>query len=207
MAEVGRSDTVAARRASRAAQEQHDSRRQAIVEAAAAAIEQHGNDAALGVIAEQAGVPRPHVYRYFESKDELDLEVARHATRRLRATIRPALYARGAPRGIIRGIITVVLDWAARHPNLYRFRVRLGPSAAIPEFLDAVGAFLRDNGRSGTLPAQAVAAIIGLIDASVLWWLDHPRELTAADLTDRLGAQVWLVFSAAMREADISLES
>jgi AcrR family transcriptional regulator len=191
------SDTVAARRAG-GPPGQREQRRQRIIEAAARAIDQHGAGAALGVVADQAGVPRPHVYRHFESKDDLDLHVARYAARQLRAWIRPALSARGTPPAIIRGIISKVLGWAIQHPNLYRFRARLGPSAAVPEFMNAGAAYMRTNGHDAAPPAQAVASIIGMVDASVLWWLDNNTELDADQLMERLAAQVWLVLTDVM---------
>jgi AcrR family transcriptional regulator len=198
MAETARqSDTVAARRAGGPVG-QREQRRQRIIEAAAVAIDRYGTGAALGVVADQAGVPRPHVYRHFERRDDLDLEVARHAARQLSAWIRPALSARGTPPAIIRGIISKVLAWAMQHPNLYRFRARLGPSAAVPEFMNATAAYMHANGHGAVPPAQAVASIIGMVDASVLWWLDNTTQLDADQLIERLAAQVWLVLTDVM---------
>src|SRR5690242_19416140 len=135
-------DTIAARRTAGAAGDR-ERRRHRIVEAAVRAIEEHGADAALGAIADQAGLPRPHVYRNFTGKDDLDQAVARHAASLLSAWIRPSLTARGTPPQVIRGVVGRVLDWAVGHPNLYRFRARLGAPAAVGELGDALAAYLR----------------------------------------------------------------
>src|SRR6195952_369084 len=46
-------------------------RRAELVEAAVAAIDEHGPAASIAQIAESAGVSKPVLYRYFEDKDDL----------------------------------------------------------------------------------------------------------------------------------------
>ncbi|WP_041832336.1 TetR/AcrR family transcriptional regulator [Actinoplanes sp. N902-109] len=193
-----RRDTIAARRAAVAADDR-EQRRRHIVEAAARAIEEHGTDAGLAAVADQAGLPRPHVYRHFTGRDELDQEVARHAARLLSEWIRPSLSARGTAPQVIAGIVGRVLDWAVDHPNLYRFRARLASPAAVGELGDAVAAYLRAAGFDTRPPAYVLAGIIGLVDGGVIWWLDHPGDLGRAALTEGLAAQVWLLLGEMLR--------
>lgn len=194
---VDRADTIAARRVG-AQSDLRAQRRQHIVMAAARAIEEHGTNAALALVADQAGLARPHVYRHFESKDDLDQEVARYAARALSEWIRPTLTARGTPPVVIRGIISRVVSWAAEHPNLYRFRVRLGPSPALTELAETAHAYLRAAGSDVLMPQQAMASVVGMVDISILWWFDHREEFAADDLIERLTPQVWLVLSDAL---------
>ena len=189
-----RRDTIAARRAAGAA----DERRQRIVEAAVRAIERHGTDAGLAAVADQAGLPRPHVYRHFTGKDDLDAAVARHAAGLLSDWIRPSLTAHGTPPQVIGGIVARVLQWAVEHPNLYRFRARHGAPAAVGELGDAVAAYLRAAGFDARLPAHAVAGVIGLVDGGITWWLDHRDETAPDALGAGLAAQVWLVLADAL---------
>jgi AcrR family transcriptional regulator len=195
---VVRRDTIAARRAAGAADDRAR-RRQRIVEAAVRAIEQHGADAGLGVVADQAGLPRPHVYRHFTGKDDLDAEVARHAAVLLSDWIRPSLTAPGAPPEVIRGIVGRVLHWAIGHPHLYRFRARHGSPAAVGELGDAVAAQLSTAGHDVRPPAHVIAGLIGLVDGSIIWWLDHRDETGPEALADWLAAQVWLVLGDLLR--------
>lgn len=174
-------------------------RRQRILEAAAHTVEQYGPDASPELIAQAAGVARPHLYRHFASNDELDREVARYATRLLSAWIRPALTAPGTPLDILRGIIGRTVAWAADHPNLYRFRVRLRQAPVVSEFSDAAFAYLRTAGYPAELPAQVVACVVGMVDASTLWWLDNRDHTSTAGLTEQIVKQVWLVLDDAMR--------
>ncbi|MEU4243342.1 TetR/AcrR family transcriptional regulator [Actinoplanes sp. NPDC026619] len=187
-------DTIAARRAGAT-----DDRRRRIVEAAARAIEEHGTGAGLGAIADQAGVPRPHVYRHFTGKDDLDEAVARHAARMLSAWIRPSLTASGTPSSVIHGLIDRVLQWAVEHPNLYRFRARLGSPAAVDELVDALAAYLRAAGHDTRPPAYVIAGVVGMVDAGIVWWLDHPDETGAGALGAWLADQVLLVLQDMLR--------
>jgi AcrR family transcriptional regulator len=192
-----RRDTIAARRAAGAANDRAE-RRKRIVEAAVRAIEEHGADAGLAAVAGQAGVPRPHVYRHFTGKDDLDAEVARHAAGLLSDWIRPSLSAPGTPPEVIGGIIARVLRWAVEHPNLYRFRARHGSPAAVGELGDAVAAYLRAAGFDARLPAHAVAGVIGLVDGGIIWWLNHRDEAALDALGAGLSTQVWLVLADAL---------
>jgi AcrR family transcriptional regulator len=197
-------DTIAARRAAVAADDRAE-RRQRIVEAAVRAIEEHGGDAGLGAVADQAGLPRPHVYRHFTGKDDLDQEVARHAARLLGAWIRPSLTARGTPSQVINGIVGQVLCWAIQHPHLYRFRARRD-SGAVGQLGDAIAAYLRAAGHEARPPAHIVAGVIGLVDGGVIWWLDHRDETTPEELGEWLAAQVGLVLGDMLARAGHRLD-
>jgi AcrR family transcriptional regulator len=191
-----RRDTVASRRAGGTNQ------RDRIVEAAVRVIEEHGGDAGLGLIADQAGLPRPHVYRHFTGKDDLDRAVARHAAKTLGAWIRPSLSASGTPPEVITGIVARVLQWAVEHPNLYRFRVRLGPGEAVPQLTRAVAAYLRAAGYDAQPPEHVIAGVIGLVDAGVLWWYEHRDAIDQDSLSASLSAQVWLLLAEMVQRLD-----
>ncbi|XVU29719.1 TetR/AcrR family transcriptional regulator [Actinoplanes sp. CA-054009] len=186
-----RKDTVAARRAGGV------NHRERIVAAAVRAIEEHGSDPGLAVIADLAGLPRPHVYRHFTGKDELDQAVARQAAKMLGAWIRPSLTVRGTPPEVIDGLVARVLQWAAVHPRLYRFRVRLSPGEAVPQLTRALAAYVQTGP-----PEHVVAGVIGLVDSSVLWWFDHRDEIDQETLSASLSAQVWLLLAAALTTLD-----
>lgn len=201
MSEVAvRRDTIAARRAGGDVNDRAQ-RRRLIVAAAVRVIEEHGVDAGLGVIADRAGLPRPHVYRHFTGKADLDQEVARQASLMLSAWIRPSLTARGTPPDLINGIVGRVVRWAAEHPNLYRFRARLASAGAVGELGDALAAYLRAAGHDARPPAHVVAGVIGLVDGAVLWWLDHRDEIDPDGLAESLAAQVLLVLAETLRRA------
>ncbi len=195
-------DTASLRRSTR--HEGHRAPRRAlIIRAAADAIELYGDEPGTGQIAEIAGVARPHVYRHFSSRDELMLEVARYAAGDLKARVRPTLSRTGRPLEVIRGPVGESVDWAAEHPGLYRFitarkqtrdlhRDRLGRTHFLGEIVEATDQHLRANGITTGSHDGIMAGLMGMVDASIIWWLDHRDEPRDA-LVDRLTRQVWLV--------------
>jgi AcrR family transcriptional regulator len=187
--------------------------REQILKAARAAIEEHGPDALTSQIADRAGLARPNVYRHFDSKDDLDLAVARNAYQELRAQIRSRLDLCGSPLDVIRAPIAVQVIWANSHPNLYRFLLRHGHqrrarqrNVTFTAELAAAGA--RYFPHFADTPELADNIIIGLgamIDASTVTWLARPSE-TRDQLIDRLTTHVWLIIDHHLRRAGISLD-
>jgi AcrR family transcriptional regulator len=189
-------------------------RRDEILAAARAAIEEHGPGALTGQIAKYAGLARPNVYRHFASKDELDLALARRAYKELRRAISSRLDRSGSPLDVVRAPVEAQVNWAEQHPNLYRFLVSRGHQRTtqghrtaergdLAAELAAAGAGYFPGFADDADAAEAVlVAIIGLVDASVLRWLDHHCE-GRDQLIDRLTAQCWLLIDHHLHEHGI----
>ncbi|WP_039799807.1 TetR/AcrR family transcriptional regulator [Nocardia araoensis] len=193
-----------------------DERRRAIVAAAIAAIEEDGPHALTGRIADRAGLARTHVYRHFASKEELDLAVARHAHHDLTERIRARLAVDGTPLDIIRAPLAQHVRWAAEHPNLYRFLVgrdyrrgrnepRVGGSAFAAEISAAATRYLPEFGADPLAADRVVVALLGLVDASVRWWLAH-HDTTESALVDRLTTECWLLIDNRLRDLGIAVD-
>jgi AcrR family transcriptional regulator len=190
-------------------------RREQIVQAARAAIEEHGPDALTSQIAQRAGLARPNVYRHFASKDDLDLEVARCASRELREEVRKRLDVCGSPLDVVRAPIAVQVIWADRHPNLYHFLVSRGyPRSARRReaerweyAVEVTAAGARYFPRFADNPAAAdlIVGLGGLIDASILDWLTRRTE-TCEQLVGRLTTQVWLIVDHHLRDVGVCLD-
>ncbi|MEV6559276.1 TetR/AcrR family transcriptional regulator [Nocardia sp. NPDC051756] len=209
-------DTAAARRSTSRAPGR-DERRRTIVDAAIAAIEEHGPEALTGQIADRAGLARSHVYRHFASKEELDLAVARRAHDDLTRQIRAALEIEGSPRAIIRAPIAEHVGWASEHPNLYIFLLgrnyrrgndepRIGGSAFASEISAAATRYIPEFGADPLAADRLVVALLGLIDASVRWWLVH-REMSQPELVDQLTTEAWLLLDHRLRSLGIQLDA
>lgn len=189
-------------------------RRDEILAAARAAIEELGPDAQTGQIAERAGLARPNVYRHFSSKDDLDRELARHANKELRRAITSRLDTSGFPLDVVRAPIEAQVNWAEQHPNLYRFLVSRGYQLAtrgngsaersnVAAELAAAGSRYFPGFADDTDAAEAaLVAIIGLVEASVLRWLDQSSE-SSGRVVDRLTAQCWLLIDHHLHEQGI----
>jgi AcrR family transcriptional regulator len=190
-------------------------RREQILDAARAAIEEHGPDALTGQIAERAGLARPNVYRHFSSKEDLDLAVARRAYQDLRAEVRVMLDLCGTPFDVIRAPIAAQVIWADNHQNVYRFLVTQGHqrssqrTAQRSDFaaeLAAAGArYFRRFAQDTDAAEATVVALIGLVDASVLRWLSRPVG-TREQLIDLLTARAWLIIHHHLRECGVCVD-
>ena len=184
-------------------------RREQLVQAALEAIEQHGPTVGMAQIAERAGVARPHVYRVITSKDELDAEVGRRAADAFVNRVRRALARAGGPEEQAHASIAAAVAWAADHPNLYRFlaarqHARATTSARRGRFLDELVRVVEGHDAADGQPAgladAVLAGIIGLVDASIIWWLDH-RDESQDEVVARLAGQVILIGRSLSRPA------
>ena len=195
-------DTAVARRST--SDESHrSSRRDEIVAAAMEAMELHGPGVGAAQIAERAGVARPHVYRFFSSKDDLEAEVLRRASTMLIEAVRPSMRRGGTAPSIVDGVIRAAVAWASAHPNLYRFmaakqqtkathRARLGRTRFLSEVVEAASTYLVSPGMSKDVPDGVMAGLMGMVDAGIIWWLDHMDE-SENEVVSRISHQVWLV--------------
>lgn len=191
-------------------------RRGQILQAARATIEECGPGALTGQIAERAGLARPNVYRHFSSKEDLDLAVARSAYQELRAAIRTGINLSGTPVEVVGAPIAAQVAWADAHPNLYRFLVSRGHQHSIKRNRGERGDFAAELAAAGALyfphfaddPVAAEAtlvAVIGLVDASVLRWLDR-RVDTRERLTERLTAHAWQLINHHLHQQGVHID-
>lgn len=169
-----------------------------------------------GQIAQYAGLARPNVYRHFSSKDDLDLALARKAYQELRSELRGRLELSGTPLDVIRAPIAAQVSWADRHPNLYRFLVsygyrrnshlrRVDRSDFAAELVTAGSRYFPRFAEDPDAAEATVVALIGLVDASVLRWLNRPVG-TREQLIDRLTAQAWLIIDHRLRELGVNVD-
>ena len=178
-------------------------RRQTIIDAAISAIEDYGPDALTAQIAERAGVPRTHVYRHFDGKPALDLAVSQVVARQLLEEFRAAMTMRGSARDVVRALVEPFLTWVEHNPNLYRFLTQHAfavnstgshdaddaKSVLAGELTLMTGAYLMALGVQEPNMGRVVAGLVGLVDGSAAWWLEHggqTREQLAAVLTDEV---------------------
>lgn len=194
-------------------------RRDRLVAAAVSCVEEFGPGVGMAQIAERAGLPRPHVYRVIASKEELDAEVGRLAADLFVERVRPTVAQPASLRETVRGAVAAAVDWAAEHPNLYRFlaarqhaRAASGPRQGRGRFLELLVAssseFLRRTGGDvADVPTAdgVFAGIMGLIDASIIWWLDHHDE-TQQQVVERVARQVTLIQQDLLAQLGITAE-
>jgi AcrR family transcriptional regulator len=194
-------------------------RRDDLIAAAVACIEEHGPGVGMAQIAERAGVPRPHVYRVIASKGELDAEVGRIAADAFIERVRPAVAGSASLRDTAHGAVEAAVAWAAEHPNLYRFLAARQHARAAGRPRQGRGRFLgmlvasssellrRADGHVPETPGTdgVFTGIMGLIDASIIWWLDQQDE-TQQQLVERVARHVTLILRDQLAQVGISAD-
>jgi AcrR family transcriptional regulator len=194
-------------------------RRKAIITGAMSAIEEYGPEPLTGQIAAKAGVARTHVYRHFDDRPALDLAVCRYVAAQIGRRIRSGLATPGSARQIIGGAIGEHLGWVESHPNLYKFLAQhayLVSETGSPgsddakavfaaELTGVLQAYLKAFGVDPAPAQRVVIGVVGMVDATAAWWLDH-RELTRAELTSALTDQVWLIIDHTARELGLIID-
>jgi AcrR family transcriptional regulator len=189
-------------------------RRLAVAEAALEVVDELGPHAGTAIIAERAGIPRPHLYRYFSGRDDLDAEVVRLAAQDLNASLRPHLTRRGTPADVVEGLVRACATWADAHPHLYRFlaargqsrtlqRARMGRSRLLDEIAEAARSYT--HAAPSTFPEGILAGVMGMVDATIIWWLDQ-RDETLESMVGRLSRHVVLLLHDALADRGIELD-
>jgi len=188
-------------------------RRAALVAAGIAAIDQHGPDASADQIAAIAGVSRTVLYRYFRDKEDLQSAISRQMVQVVVASLVKPLHSGGSANEIIRGTVTVVVDWLDQHPNLYeflRFRGRLGGLEAVEvtmadQVAGVLQKFMIAFGVDIDLAEPGAHGVVGMVESTSAWWLQH-RPTPRADFIDYLSATVWYVIEGSLRSRGFVLD-
>ncbi|MEU6565220.1 TetR/AcrR family transcriptional regulator [Nocardia nova] len=161
-------------------------RRNEVMDAAVAVIEDSGAEVSVQQIADRLGLPRPVVYRHFDGRADLDEQIRRRILEALLTELLPSLRVDGTIRDAVRGATGTYVGWVAGHPHLHRFLAAGAPqgdsSQALAGARDLIGARLADlfaaaAARAGIDPARArpvAFGIVGFVDGVVNNWRADP---------------------------------
>ena len=125
-----------------------EARRLELVDAAVAAIAEHGPEVTTEQIAARAGVSRPGLYRHFEGRDDLQGAIAARSVERLVADLEPVWRPSGRPFAMLSAALRSHLNWLAANANVYRYLKRTSEPATanVRVTVSAHVACLRDCG-------------------------------------------------------------
>lgn len=154
----------------------------------------------MNVIAAEAGITKPILYRHFGDKGGLYRALAERHIEALLARLRAALTTRGGLRARTRATIDAYLASVEEQPQVYRFLleratveeagVRGQVEGFVRRFGDELAAGIRaESELHGVEERRALVwahAIAGMVQATGDWWLGHPnvpRELVVDELT------------------------
>ncbi|MFC4563470.1 TetR/AcrR family transcriptional regulator [Nocardiopsis mangrovi] len=185
-------------------------RRRAILDAADVVIQRDGPDASMSVIAAEAGISKPILYRHFGDKSGLYRALARRHVDPLIDRVRAELHGGTPLRTRARATVGAYLGMIRGNLNLYRFLMDRATSED-PRTRGDLGMMVRRLGEelAATLVAErfitdplraqiAAHAVVGMVQAAGEWWLEHPE----ADADTVIGEVAGVVVGAIAGSGD-----
>jgi AcrR family transcriptional regulator len=174
-------------------------RRDELLAAADRVVQRDGSAASMNLIAAEAGITKPILYRHFGDKGGLYRALAARHTDRLLLRLRAALTTRGGLTARTRATVEAYLAAVEEQPQVYRFLMERAAAEDVDvrgqvlgfvrRFGDELAAGLRAEPTLNPIsPARAQVwahGIAGMVQAAGDWWLDHPdvpREVVADEL-------------------------
>lgn len=211
--------------------DQHkEERRQQIIDAAIAAVEESGPGAEVHVqqIAERAGLSRTVVYRHFEDRADLDRAVQTKILDGLWAELMPKITLDGTVPEIVERAVGTYVQWAVAHPALHQLadhdvarggRPESG-SGPLEEGLErlagqiaqvvhlgavALGGTLSDEDRASLDPLAY--GMVGAVFSSVRRWLTHPDpSLTPEAVITLISQTLWFGIDGHARRFGVEID-
>lgn len=199
---------------------QRERRRQEFVDAALRAIAAHGPEVSTEQIAEEAGVGRTRLYKYFADATDLQRAIADRVAALITAELEPAWEFRGTPMEIISAAVDAHTRWLEEHGHLYRYLTRhslsaqAGESNAVTDVKTAIArnltamfeTYLGLFGVDDRLAEPVAFALVGLVESSAGRWLENPRGLTRDELAELLARWVWRLLDDTLRTGGVELD-
>jgi AcrR family transcriptional regulator len=190
-------------------------RRAELVEAAVAAIDEHGPAASIAQIAESAGVSKPVLYRYFEDKDDLYRAVGWWGANEVIAGLLPVLASDRPVRERVELGSAAYLALISRHPNVF-FLLVDHPSSEDPladgkelvaaTLARALGDGLRELGVDSGGAEPWAYGLVGLGLSTGEWWLRR-KTMSRAAVSRHLSQFAWHALEGIAREHGVRVDS
>lgn len=189
-------------------QEHRTSRRADLVEAAVAAIDEHGPSASIAQIAASAGVSKPVLYRYFADKDDLYRAVGHWGAEQVLAGVLPVLLTDRPLRDRVERACTAYLTLISQHANVFFLLVEHpnneDPFADGREMIAAalartLGDGLAELGVDAAGAEPWAQGLVGLGLSTGEWWLRR-RTMSRAAVSRHLSMFIWHAFEGIARE-------
>lgn len=192
-----------------------ESRRAELVEAAVAAIDEHGASASIAQIARSAGISKPVLYRYFSDKDDLYRAVGHWGAHQVVEAIVPTLQRNRPLRERVERATTQYLTLISQHPNVFFLLVEHpnneDPFADGKEMVAAAFARTLHDGLS-QLGVDASGAepwaygVLGFGLSTGEWWLRR-RTMSKAAVSRHLSSFIWNAFEGIARENGVRIDA
>ncbi|GAA5101566.1 TetR/AcrR family transcriptional regulator [Haloechinothrix salitolerans] len=196
---------------------QRERRRKEFVDAALAAITEHGPDVSTQQIADKAGVPRTRLYRHFSGKADLASAIAERVIEQVVVELDPVWNPRGTPMEMIELAVRTHVTWMAEHEAIYQYVINVSGAAGVSAYHDVKVAvsghiaalfreYLQVAGGDTTAAEPAAYGLVGFVDAATNRWLENPTEQTREELIRKLVDWAWLLISDTAAKGGLKLD-
>lgn len=191
-----------------------EARRTELVEAAVAAIDEHGPAAGIAEIAASAGVSKPVLYRYFEDKDDLYRAVGAWGATQVVEALVPTLLTDAPLRERVERACADYFALIALHPQVFLLLVdhptNQDPLADGKELVAAavgrtMGDALRDLGIDAAGAEPWAHGLVGLGLSTGEWWLRR-NTMSRAAVSGYLSQFIWNAFEGIAREHGVQVD-
>ncbi|RRO14741.1 TetR/AcrR family transcriptional regulator [Saccharopolyspora rhizosphaerae] len=196
-----------------------EKRREELVDAALRAIAEHGPDVSVEQMAEEAGVARPRLYKYFTDTADLGAAIAARAAEMVTDELAPMFNPHGTPNEMIRAAIGAHTNWLAEHGNLYRYLSRNSATGqagqnVITDVKTVIARqvtglfqhFLDQFGVQVPIVQPLAFGIVGLVESGASSWMEEPDGITLEELTDWLCDWTWHLLDQSLQVYGIELD-
>jgi AcrR family transcriptional regulator len=175
-----------------------------LLAAADRVVQREGSAATMNVIAAEAGITKPILYRHFGDKGGLYRALAERHTDLLLERLRAALATRGGLKARTLATVDAYLASVEERPQIYRFLmeraaveepgVRGQVTGFLRRFGDELAAGIRSEPELTDIPPERAVVwahgIAGMVQSTGDWWLDHP-DVPRRAVVDELVALLW----------------
>ena len=193
-----------------------EARRDELVLAAVAAIDEHGSAAGIGDIAAAAGVSKPVLYRYFTDKADLHAAVGAWGAGVVMERLVPALFSAGTVKERVELGCDAYLAAIEEHPNVFLLLVAHrvegdqdpladGKAAIAAAMARVLGDGLRELGLDAAGAEPWAHGLVGLGLSTGEWWLTR-RTMSRSAVSGYLSTFVWHALEGVAREHGLALD-
>jgi len=176
-----------------------------LLDAAIAGIRKHGPSASMDMLASEAGITKPILYRYFGDRAGLVNAIAERFAQSLQGDLATALgQATVDPRQILQDTIEAFVAYVERDPELYRYLVRNSTTEGtvnLTSFLNqisanvalVIGEQLRQAGRDSGGAEAIASGVVAFVYSAGDWWVVR-RTMSRDQLVTYLTDFLWTGF-------------
>lgn len=184
-------------------------RRAELVEAAVRAIDRHGPDASIADMADEAGVSKPVLYRYFSDKQELIAAVGQHGAQLVLDRLMPTFLLDVPVRERVSAGCDAYFSVIEEHPQVFLLLVRhhsgssdplaTGKATIAAALARAFGDRLRQLGVDAGGAEPWAEGLVGLGISTGEWWVTR-QTMSRAAVSAYLASFVFHAFDGIVTE-------